>query len=692
MDAKIAPELAPLAVNLADLRPDPRNARVHSERNVAEVMASYRAHGQLKPIVVQRVTDDGTPMVVRAGNGQCEAARRLGWTEIAAVVIDERDQDAIAFALRDNRTAELAEWDREALGENLRVLSDGDYDMAALGWDGEEVLQLMNPAEVVNIDDDKPEKEVDVDAHKRTIHKVRPPVQMTNDDWQLHLGDCLEGLRKLADSSVDAVVTDPPAGIGFMGKGWDSDKGGRDKWIAWLQSIMAECLRVLKPGGHLLAWALPRTSHWTAMAIENAGFELRDVVYHAFGTGFPKSLDVGKAIDEMFGAERQAGGASNTTCPFLDRGVPCEGHQSESLNKHYHQAATRAATEQAQQWEGWGTALKPAVEPWIMARKPLEGTVAANVLKYGTGAINVAATRIGDEVRFSTPTGDQTNGTTPILSGAKNEGYYGKDVIGRWPAHFVMSHGAGCSPTACVLDCPIRIMNEQSGELTSGALKAGGKRGDGDGSSLKNGGGVLVRDWPGSTGGAARFFYCAKPARSETEAGLDDFEAHTGGEATGRSDGSDGLNSPRAGAGRNGGRKNIHPTKKSIALMRWLVRLVTPPGGTVLDAFAGSGTTGLAALVEGCRFIGFELSPEYHAIASARLRSIIEDPRGADDADEVGDELVKISEVDPALARPGRIEQSREVAVERSCLFPMCPHPARCEDRCVAKTSSTKEK
>ena len=285
MNHKIAPELASFAVELGVLRPDPRNARSHDERNIKAVAESYKQHGQRKPIVVQRMADDGTPMIVRAGNGQVEAARKLGWTHIAAIVVDESDREAIAFALRDNRTAELAEWNLDALGENLRYLQEQTYDMEALGWDGVEALELMNAGNVQAVDEDL----VHVDEHVRkpAVHKIRPPAQMTNADWTLHLGDSLEGIKQLADSSVDAVVTDPPAGIGFMGKGWDSDKGGRDQWIAWLQSIMAECLRVLKPGGHLLAWALPRTSHWTTMAIENAGFEVRDIVYHAFGSGFP---------------------------------------------------------------------------------------------------------------------------------------------------------------------------------------------------------------------------------------------------------------------------------------------------------------------------------------------------------------------------------------------------------------------
>lgn len=374
-------------------------------------------------------------------------------------------------------------------------------------------------------------------------------------------GDCFDVLQQLAADSVDAVVTDPPAGIGFMGKDWDGDKGGRDQWIAWLASVMRECLRVLKPGGHALVWALPRTSHWTATAIEDAGFEIRDVHHHIFGTGFPKSLTPKSAA------------------------IP----------------------------DGTGTALKPAVEHWILARKPIEGTVAGNLAAHGTGVLNIEACRIGTskDVPASAsavrPAGrEQWRMGTGSGSGSDPE-------VGRWPAHLSLDEVGAAA------------LDEQSGERKSGGYPAeGGVRPwNGIYNKMPARGEALFGE---SAGGASRFFYVAKPARSERDRGLEDLQAATGGEATGRADGAAGTRSPRAGAGRTGGAKNIHPTVKSIALMRWLVRLVTPPGGLVLDMFAGSGSTGLACAEEGMRFLGIERepsrpgAPDYHGIALRRLR------------------------------------------------------------------------
>jgi hypothetical protein len=397
----------------------------------------------------------------------------------------------------------------------------------------------------------------------------------TGDGWTLANCDCLAGIRQLADNSVDAVVTDPPAGIGFMGKGWDDDKGGRDNWVAWLESVMRECLRVLKPGGHALVWALPRTSHWTATAVEDAGFEIRDVVMHLFGSGFPKSLDISKAIDQAAGAA---------------------------------------------QWQGWGTALKPAAEHWILARKPLDGTYAANVIKHGTGALNVGGCRIGTSKNVpASPAKDRIGQLSKGDEKGRTADTLGFDPnTGRWPAHLVLSHAADCG-AVCVDGCPVWALDEQSGELTSGeklggayarsmGVHDGGQRADGT---------ACYADF----GGASRFFYCAKPPRAEKDAGLEHLPKRSGGDATGRADGSAGTQNPRAGAGRNGGARNIHPTVKSVNLMRWLCRLITPPGGLVLDAFAGSGTTGVACIEEGFRFVGYELGAEYFEIAASRLNA-----------------------------------------------------------------------
>lgn len=217
-------------------------------------------------------------------------------------------------------------------------------------------------------------------------------------------GDALAVLKGLPENSVDAIVTDPPAAVSFMGREWDSDKGGRTQWVGWLSQVMREALRCLKPGGHALVWALPRTSHWTALALEDAGFEIRDCVYHLFGSGFPKSLDISKAIDKMADAEREVIGHVDGRGSY-DGSIrtPREKFTGNVWNNGEAGGTTLApitapATPEAQQWQGYGTALKPAVECWWLCRKPLsESSIAANVLRWSTGAINIDACRVGAE-------------------------------------------------------------------------------------------------------------------------------------------------------------------------------------------------------------------------------------------------------------------------------------------------------
>ena len=345
---------------------------------------------------------------------------------------------------------------------------------------------------------------------------------------RVHCGDALELLQGLDDASVDAVVTDPPSGISFMGKAWDSDKGGRDAWVAWLAEIMREALRVTKPGGHALVWALPRTQHWTATAVEDAGWEVRDVVMHVFGSGFPKS-----------------------------RNLP----------------------------GGWGTALKPSHEAWILARKPLTGTVAATVLAHGTGALNIDGCRVGTYGGTKdTPTGQgKKKGDIFSLGATKTQ----QINAGRWPPHLLLTHAAACGDT-CADGCPVAEMDAQSGRLVSGSRKAGEHAPVGYMGSKPG----AMPEINGDAGGASRFFpvfrYVAKPSTAEKSAGLDG--------------------------------RNTHATVKPLQLMRWLCRLITPPGGLVLDPFAGSGTTGAAAMAEAFSFIGAEMRPEQAAAARQRIQ------------------------------------------------------------------------
>lgn len=334
--------------------------------------------------------------------------------------------------------------------------------------------------------------------------------------WWVEQGDAVEVLKLISSGSVDALVTDPPAGISFMGREWDSAKGGRDKWIAWLAGILRECRRIMKPGAYGWVWAIPRTSHWTAMACEDAGFAVRDVLTHVFGTGFPKS----RAL------------------------------------------------------------LKPAGEHWILIKAPGE-----------LRELRIEENRIGTskQVPASAPVSvNQVYGARPASAGDESTDGYNPN-IGRWPANFALSHSDDCE-AECVEDCPVRLLDEQAGPLKSGSMgivQRKSRQGNALGvfpATTKN---VVI----GDAGGASRFFYVAKPSTRERSNGLPD------------------------------GARNTHTTVKSIALMRHLINLIAAPGATVLDPFAGSGTTGIAALANGCRFVGIEREAEYVEIARQRIHA-----------------------------------------------------------------------
>ena len=571
----------------------------------------------------------------------------------------------------------------------------------------------------------------------------RPEMLAVLRPWHLEQGDCIEVLRSLPDASVDAVVTDPPYGLEFMGKDWDAPwkhtisstgytdgaerlprpsftssrnpicrscgrrqrtwKGGPEacacaapewdqkqgdemrEFQRWCGLWSKELYRVLKPGGHLLAFGGTRTYHRMTCAIEDAGFEIRDSLHWIYGTGFPKSLDVSKAIAKRAGgtqkareaiewmkAEREKQGLSrieletrifgrsdgnvrnwedaislpqpglwpkirealgHLSTPFdaaMERGDEVVGiaegsygYQKDGERWNEDRIVRAPATDAAKQWAGWGTALKPAHEPVVVARKPLVGTVAENVQAHGTGAINVDACRIATDENLNG--GAYSGGVRPTSAMGCTGEAGGKSSMleaggerlppeafrpptGRWPANIVLDE-------------------EAAAELDA------------------------------QSNGASRFFYCTKASRREREEGCADLPGRTATETTGRDPESAGVQSPRAGAGRGagspryrcarcglhlgGGRaatacvdgaqhapeevgcgpvvRNHHPTVKPVDLMRWLVRLVTPPGGVVLDPFTGSGTTGVAARNEGFRFIGIEREAAYVEIARRRI-------------------------------------------------------------------------
>lgn len=524
---------------------------------------------------------------------------------------------------------------------------------------------------------------------------------MTTKPWVVHHGDCLVVLKTFADNSLDSIVSDPPYGLsnhdsadvidalnawisgkpyvpkgaGFMGKTWDAFVPGPEVW--------KECYRVLKPGGHLLAFAGTRTVDLMGIALRLAGFEVRDSVAWMHGQGFPKSLNVSKALDKAAGADRKVVGKRDR---YRD------GHERENLGQgdHVYQGGmhangvadvTEAATDQAKQWEGWGTALKPSFEPILVMRKPLVGTVIENVVAHGTGALNI------DGCRIAPSSNEPDSGAMyyhnrglPMPSNRQNY-FNGKDGVvdcdpiagGRWPANVILGHNDGCrlvgtkkvKPTngsgvstghnrteenmggydggwqkdtatstylsedgtetvdrwECEPGCQVAELDQQSGNMAPGSWfrtdKARHFGNDGQAT-----GGKEWRTPLDNGGGASRFFYTAKASKRERTA--------------------------------NGRVENKHVTVKPLALMRYLCRLVTPPGGTVLDPFTGSGTTGVAALQEGFEFIGIER--EEASVVTARQRCALAgdntlwiDPPEVNEIEDQPDQVVLVLTLDSLL-------------------------------------------
>lgn len=378
-------------------------------------------------------------------------------------------------------------------------------------------------------------------------------------DDRLLVGNCLDTLKGLKDASIDSIVTDPPYEIGFMGRSWDSTG------IAYNVELWAECLRVLKPGGHLLAFGATRSYHRMACAIEDAGFEIRDSIHWTYGSGFPKSHNVGKAT-----------------------GLP--------------------------EHDGLGTAMKPSHEPIVVARRPLAGTVAANVLEHGTGALNIDGCRVGSFVNTQ-PSGTDRMNAVLADAGYRPSAYEKGPVVpntppGRWPANTILTHAADCG-AVCAPGCPAAGLDAQSGTLKSGLFK-GHRNTNKFRTTYGEFKGEAEREVEtyGDSGGASRFFtqanwdpqwdrivYVAKPSKAERNAGL-----------------------PKG--------TNVHPTVKPVACMRHLIRLVTPPGGTVLDPFLGSGTTAVAAILEGMDWKGCELTEEYLPIIRGRVQHALDSTDG----------------------------------------------------------------
>ncbi len=381
---------------------------------------------------------------------------------------------------------------------------------------------------------------------------------------KLILGDCLNKLQELEDNSVDSIVTDPPYGFSFMGKKWDYDVPSVDIW--------KECYRVLKHGGHLLAFGGSRTYHRLAVNVEDAGFEIRDQIMWIYGSGFPKSHNIGKAVDKKLGNDRL----------LLKTKTKKAGNmKSGNFNKGGNYADVEISiTKGNSQWEGWGTALKPAHEPIVMARKPLsEKNVADNVLKWGTGGINIDESRIEhDEPLKTTNRTKKGNTWNDENSGFRNNlpNLASASPSGRFPANIIFDEEAS------------KILDEQSG--------------------------------------ASRFFYCAKTSKKDRNEGLEHLEGKQVGTLNANSSDLENYGGSSLGASSLKGqhkppqpKKNFHPTVKPTKLMCYLVNLVTPKNGIVLDPFMGSGSTGKACVQKGFDFIGIEREQEYMEIAKSRI-------------------------------------------------------------------------
>ena len=476
--------------------------------------------------------------------------------------------------------------------------------------------------------------------------------------------DCIAAMKEMPENSVDSIVTDPPYELGFMGKSWDSSG------IAFNVEVWQEALRVLKPGGHLIAFSGSRTYHRMAVAIEDVGFEIRDQIMWVYGSGFPKSHNVSKGIDKRGGSipsqndfgkflqdaksrtkftiadinEALGRRTSNLWSHFVGDiqpllptfeqysklkeilqfdsswdhlfideaerevvGTKFSGIANKEEGQRHTIGASKAvevditipSTEAAKQWDGWGTALKPAHEPMVLARKPLIGTVASNVLTYGTGGLNIDGSRVGSEgmggyeVKFSL--GRRTS------DGGEHSDFIATTSTGRFPANFI--HDGSDEVVALFPDTkPSKQSNRGIGFNNSEIYGDGNPEFD------------TLRGFADS-GSAARFFYCAKASKRDRNEGLDGFEAKR--DHDGREDGNPPGSNPRNRT--NDKKVNHHPTVKPTTLMQYLVRLVTPPNGTVLDPFMGSGSTGKACAYEGFDFIGIEQSAEYIEIAQARI-------------------------------------------------------------------------
>ena len=546
------------------------NPRINTEA-VSKVARSIERFGFASPVIAR----EEDSMVI-AGHTRIAAARSLGLSTIPVRYMKLSRTEAELLAIADNKLGEISDWNEDMLKDILAALPENDLD--DIGFSQDELDSLLE-----NIDTELPPESDNAvyddyeDADNLDLERVKIAeeggIYAVGDQYVL-CGDCVEILRSFPENSISAIVTDPPYGIGFMGKAWDHSVP-TEEWAR-------ECYRVLKHGGHIVAFGATRAIHRMVVALEDEGFEIRDMINWLYFSGFPKSMDISKQIDKMKGVEREVVGQHDQNIGMrhnLKRlyDLKKQGKTKTEDNRDldtaikYAEAGrniTKPATEEAQYWEGWGTALKPAQEPAILCRKPIEKglNVSENVLKWGTGAINIDACRFGY--------GD------PCWVGSQEEVKQNKPWISN-----------------------LEDYDNSDSRLQKNTSKI-----------QQNNPSPLGR-WP------ANIYQCAKPSRSERETGLDDLQSKTGFDINGRKPENVGHKYAHAGVGRISNEvKNFHPTVKPTKLMAWLCRLLTPKGGIVLDTFLGSGTTGVSASMEGFKFIGTEVNPEYCDIALQRIK------------------------------------------------------------------------
>lgn len=430
-------------------------------------------------------------------------------------------------------------------------------------------------------------------------------------------GDCLQVLKLFPENCIDSIVTDPPYELSFMGKKWDSSG------ISYNINVWKECLRILKPGAHMLVFGGTRTYHRMTCAVEDAGFEIRDSIQWIYAQGFPKNHNISKAIDKIKGVKGKVVGKKDFSYPKSDNSIQQSSYGISGGKLAKGTTAERVKLDimaptsiKAQQWEGWGTALKPAHEPILLARKPIsEKNIALNVLEHGTGGINIDKCRVDYQSEYdksqATPQGKCTSKEIGVIGASPDVGrnieridFNRPEQKGRWPANVIFDEKAG------------KLLDQQSGVSKSKKSLMG--KGFDD-SNVYNTGDLNFKSERGfnDSGGASRFFYCPKASKKERNLGCEDLEKRQ--QNSSRKEGKPGGDNPR-----NRGvhkRANYHATVKPLKLLRYLVKLVTPPNGIVIDPFAGSGTTCIACKLEGFRFIGIDVENDYCEIARKRIKA-----------------------------------------------------------------------